>query len=323
VDTSGNIYVAGQTDSTNLFTSPILPPGGSTDAFVFKLTSGGGSITYSTYLGGSQLDLATGIAVNSSDNTAYVGGITKSAGIPGASNSLKGSEDAFVAKFDSSGHQVYFTYVGGAVSSSPLAMAATDADAIAVDTAGIAYITGKTIVSDLSSAQNSLHGTQDAFITKVNTDGTIAFSTYLGGASPGLGGVDADEGLGIAINSGNIFVTGATTTKDFPVQNPLTGSSTLKGGSDAFVAEFAASGATPVFSTFFGGSAHEDNLLAGPLAGAIAVDSNGNVYITGTTNSPTNFPLQNPFQGTIGGGSPLPSCGSFPCPDAFVAKITP
>ena len=133
-----------------------------------------------------------------------------------------------------------------------------------------------------------------------------------------------DEGLGIAVNSGNIFVTGVATTKDFPVVNSLSGSSTLKGGTDAFVTEFSASGATPVFSTFFGGSAREDNLLipGPPLAGAIAVDSNGNIYITGSTNS-SDFPLQNPFQGTFGGSGPLRYARTFPCPDAFVAKITP
>ena len=149
VDGSGNIYVAGQTDSTDLFTSPILPyPGGSNDAFLFKLASGGGSITYSTYLGGSKSDLATGIAVNAADNSAYLSGIADSPGIAGASNSLLGTEDGFAAKFDSSGHQVYFTYVGGSASLPP-ATPATDGDAIAVDSTGIAYITGKTSVSDL------------------------------------------------------------------------------------------------------------------------------------------------------------------------------
>jgi hypothetical protein len=322
VDGSGNIYVVGQTASTDLFSSPILPPGGSNDAFVFQLASGGGSLNYATYLGGSNLDLATGVAVNGTN--AFVSGITDSPGLSTNSTTLTGTGDnAFVAEFNSTGTEQYFTYVNGTKTS--------DADAIAVDSSGVAYITGKTTASDLPSPQNSLHGTQDAFVTKINTDGTIAFSTYLGGATPGLSVGDEDEGLGIALNSGNIFVTGITSTKDFPVINSLSGSRTLKGASDAFVTEFAASGATPVFSTFFGGSAREDNpLFVGPiLAGAIAVDSGGNVYITGNTNSPSNFPLQNPFQGSIAGGSPPPllTCGikpnTYPCPDAFVAKITP
>jgi hypothetical protein len=325
VDGSGNIYVVGQTASTDLFSSPILPPGGSNDAFVFQLASGGGSLNYATYLGGSNLDLATGVAVVGTN--AYVSGITDSPLISGASNSLLGTEDGFVAKFDSTGHQVYFTYVGGSAGSP----ATADADAIAIDSTGAAYITGKTTSTNLPSPQNSLHGTQDAFVTKINTDGTIAFSTYLGGATPGPSGGDEDEGLGIAVNSNNIFVTGITSTKDFPVVNALAGSGSLRGGTDAFVTEFAPSGATPLFSTFFGGGAREDNPLpVGPLlAGAIAVDSNGNVYITGNTNSTINFPLQNPFQGSIAGGAPLPlpHCGvapnTYPCPDAFVAKITP
>jgi hypothetical protein len=319
VDGSGDIYIAGQTNSTNFpLQTPFQPANaGGNDAFVAKLNSTGTALLYSTYLGGSSSDLATGIAVNTTDNTAYVSGITDSSGLQlgAGGTSLKGPEDGFVAKFDANGSEVYFTYVGGS--------AGDDADAIAIDSTG-AYVTGKTQSNDLPQKQNSLHGTQDAFVTKVNTDGTIAFSTYLGGATAGGSGGDADEGLGIAVNAGNIFVTGVTTTTDFPVVNALTGSSSLKGGSDAFVTEFAATGATPVFSTFFGGSAHEDNLLVAgsALAGAIAVDSTGNIYVTGSTNSPTNFPLQNPFQVNFAGTG---NCGApaFPCPDAFVAKITP
>jgi hypothetical protein len=318
VDGSGDIYIVGQTSSADF---PVLQNQfqgtykGSNDAFVVKFDSTGSNLLYSTYLGGSNPDSATGVAVNGSN--AFVSGITRSSGL-GTTNTLTGNGDnAFVAEFNSTGAQLqYFTYVNGTQSA--------DADAIAVDTNGAAYITGKTTSGDLPSPQGSLHGTQDAFVTKLNTDGTIAFSTYLGGATAGGGGSDEDEGLGIAVNAGNIFVTGVTTTTDFPVVNELQGSSSLKGGSDAFVTEFAATGATPVFSTFFGGSAHEDNLLvAGPaLAGAIAVDSTGNIYVTGSTNSPTNFPLQNPFQGTFAGSG---NCGApaFPCPDAFVAKITP
>ncbi len=102
---------------------------------------------------------------------AYVSGITDSPLISGASNSLLGTEDGFVAKFDSTGHQVYFTYVGGSAGSPATPL---DADAIAIDSTGVAYITGKTTASDLPSPQNSLHGVQDAFVTKINTDGTIA-----------------------------------------------------------------------------------------------------------------------------------------------------
>ena len=317
VDGSGNIYIAGQTGSADfpVHTPFQAPYGGNIDAFVLKLDPTGSTLLYSTYLGGSNLDLATGVAV--ANGNAYVGGITRSLGLSGTS-SLIGTEDAFVASFNSSGTQLqYFTYVGGSSGSQT-----TDADAIAVDTTGVAYITGKTTVSDLPAKQNSLqNSTQDAFITKINTDGTIAFSTYLGGVTPGPSGLDADEGLGIAVNAGNIFVTGVASTTDFPVVNALTGSSTLKGRTDAFVTEFSASSATPAFSTFFGGTSREDNLLVpGPaLAGAIAVDSNGNIYITGTTNS-SDLPLQNPFQGTF---SSPGTCNGIPCPDAFVAKITP
>jgi hypothetical protein len=317
VDGSGNIYIVGQTDSTDF---PLLgafqgASGGPPDAFVVKLNSSGTALVYSTYLGGSDVDTAQGVAV--ANGNAYVGGVTRSSGLSGTS-SLIGTEDAFVASFNSNGTQLqYFTYIGGSGG-----LQTTDADAIAVDTSGVAYITGKTTVTDLPSKQNSLQNPmQDAFITKINTNGAVAFSTYLGGTTPGPGGLDADEGISIAVNGGNIFVTGVASTTDFPVVNALTGSSTLKGKTDAFVTEFSASGATPAFSMYFGGTAREDNLLIpGPaLGGAIAVDSSGNIYITGSTNS-SDLPLQNPFQGTFASSG---NCGGIPCPDAFVAKITP
>jgi hypothetical protein len=184
-------------------------------------------------------------------------------------------------------------------------------------------VTGRTASADFPRAgtpfQNALHGMQNAFVTKVHPGGgSFDFSTYLGGATLPAGGSHFDEGRGIALDSSNnVYVTGVTGDTDFPLKNALPGSGTLQGTSDAFVSELAATGSTLSFSTYFGGTGNEDNGLlsaaANGLTGAIAADSTGNIYVTGSTNSQSGFPVKNSFQGTYGGGPA----------DAFVAKITP
>src|SRR5207253_6586292 len=140
-----------------------------------------------------------------------------------------------------------------------------DAESIALDSTGAAYVTGLTQSSDFphlgTPYQSSLSGPQDAFVTKVAAGGaSFAFSTYFGGAG-------SDAGFGIALYStNNVYITGETdSSTGFPLMNPIT--ATLSGTSDAFVAELAASGSTLMFSTYFGGTGTEDQ-----LQGAIAVD---------------------------------------------------
>jgi hypothetical protein len=171
---------------------------------------------------------------------------------------------------------------------------------IAVDTAGNAYVTGRTQSPDFPTV-NPLQptyggGDSDAFVTKVNPSGSaLVYSTFLGGSNE-------EFGFGIAVDTaGNAYVTGATLSPDFPTVNPL--QPTLGGGFDAFVTKLNPSGTALVYSTFLGGR----DLDRG---NGIAVDSAGNAYVTGETSSP-NFPTVNPLQPTFGGGFA----------DAFVAKI--
>jgi hypothetical protein len=297
VDGSGNAYVTGGTSSADFPTMNPLQStiGGSGDAFVAKLNAAGSALVYSTYLGGSDSDSATGIAVDGFGN-AYVTGGTSSADFP-TMNPLQptigGSGDAFMAKLNVAGSAlVYSTYLGGSDSDS--------ATGIAVDGLGNAYLTGWTLSHDFPT-MNPLKPTASSgvngFVAKLNAAGSaLVYSTYLGGS-----GVVA---YGIALDgSGNAYVAGFTMIPDFPTANPL--QATFGGGDhDAFVAKLNAAGSALVYSTYLGGSSTD-------VAYGIAVDGSGNAYVTGLTMS-ADFPTVNPLQATIGGA------GGY---DAFVAKL--
>jgi Beta-propeller repeat len=299
VDSSGSAYVTGYTLSTNFPTgSPLQSSNsGSSDAFVVKLNPSGSALVYSTYLGGSGPDVGHGIAVDSSGN-AYVTGSTDSANFPTASPLQAlyggGGGDAFVAKLNTNGSAlVYSTYLGGS--------ADDFGQGIAVDSSGNAYVTGVTLSTDFPTASplQAFYGggSEDAFVAKLNPAGSaLVYSTY-------LGSFGSDSGNGIAVDSsGNAYVTGRTNSTNFPTANPLQPLS--GGGGDAFVSKLNPSGSALVYSTYLGGSASDEGF-------GIAVDSSGNAYVTGATQS-TNFPTASPLQPLFAGGS-----------DAFVAKLNP
>jgi hypothetical protein len=299
VDSAGNVYMTGQTTSTNFPTANALQgsfAGGTSDVFIAKINSSGSALLYSTYLGGSADDIGSGIAVDSTGN-AFITGYTGSKDFPTA-NALQPKiggavANAFITKISASGSTLlYSTYLGGT---------AAYGYAIAADSAGNGYVTGATTSNDFPTV-NALQSTyggggSDAFIAKINSSGSaLVYSTYLGGSG-------AEEGDGIAADSaGNAYVVGITTSINFPTANALQPS--FGGGfNDAFVAKINASGSALVYSTYLGGNGND-------LGYAIALDSARNVYVTGETIS-TNFPTVNPIQPTFAGG------GS----DIFVSKI--
>jgi len=295
VDSSGNAYVTGYTESTNFPTASPLQAtyGGGHDIFVAKLNPAGSALVYSTYLGGYYTDWGYGIAVDSSGN-AYVTGYT-SGNFPTASplqaSHGGGGSDAFVAKLNAAGSAlVYSTYLGGSGDDRGVG--------IAVDSSGNAYVTGSTTstnfptASPLQAANGG--GTYDAFVAKLNAAGSaLVYSTYLGGSG-------RDEAAGIAVDaSGSAYVTGWTQSTNFPTASPL---QPANGGgwSDAFVAKLNAAGSALVYSTYLGGGVQDNGF-------GIAVDSSGNAYVTGYTNSP-DFPKAS---------SLVPSGGS----GAFITKL--
>ncbi|PYS50042.1 MAG: hypothetical protein DMF68_08300 [Acidobacteria bacterium] len=305
VDASGNAYVTGGTKSSDFPTTAsayLSSHTSDTDAYLTKLNPSGSAILYSSYLGGSATDRGSGVAVDSSGN-AYVVGYTSSADFATQNpfqSSLAGSFDAFVAKFNTtssgSASLIYCSYLGGANDDKGYG--------IALDTSGDAYVTGQTASNNFpvaSALQQTFGGVFDAFIAKISPAGAKLYATYLGGSND-------DRGISIAVNtSNNVYVTGFTSSTNFPTANPLQASN--GGGSDAFIAKLNSSGSALIYSTYLGGSGNEN--LSGNVtwSASLALDAASNAYITGFTSS-SNFPSANPFQGVNGGGI-----------DAFVAKI--
>jgi hypothetical protein len=301
VDSSGDAYLTGTTSSTDFPTTPgafqTIPQGAG--SFVAKLNAAGSALDYSTFLGPSS---PAGIAVDSSGN-AYVTGGTDSGDFPTV-NPLQatnhgGLSDAFVSELNAAGSAlVYSTYLGGS--------GFDFGYGIAVDSSGNAYITGATISTDFPTVSpyqgicgGCYKGDGDAFVAKLNAGGSaLVYSTYLGGSNN-------DGGSGIAVDpSGNAYLTGFTTSYDFPTINPIQATCGSCGGySTAFVARLNSAGSGLTYSTYLGGSSND-------FGQGIALDSYGSAYVTGATFS-SDFPTVNALQPTNHGGY-----------DAFVAKIS-
>lgn len=244
LDESWNVYVTGVTCSGDFPTTPgaLKRTLGWTDcdAFVTKLNPSGAALVYSTFLGGADHEWGNAIAVDLG-GAVYVAGHTESADFPTPISTFDttyngGNADAFVAKLDPAGSALlYATYLGGISYEQP--------NAIAVDSSGAAYIAGRTNSADFPTTpralDTSLGGTSDAFITKLNAEGSaLVYSTFLGG-STGESYTAFDHADGIVVDSsGNVYVTGATECDDFPT---TTGAfdTTHNGSSDAFVAKLA------------------------------------------------------------------------------------
>jgi hypothetical protein len=294
----GNAYVTGSTESTNFpVTAGAVQPvfgGGIQDAFVTKLNETGSALAYSTYLGGSSVD--SGLSIAARFGSAYVTGSTLSSNFPVTAGAVQttfgGTQDAFVTKLNETGSALaYSTYLGGS--------GGDTGQGIAVSIYGKAYVTGNTTSSNFPTTagafQPTRNGPSDAFVTKLNETGTaLVYSTFLGGSG-------ADSGQGIVVRFGKVYVTGGTTSSNFPVTADAI-QATLGGGQDTFVTKLDVTGSALLLSTYLGGSDTESGH-------GIDVRS-GNAYVAGNTSS-LNFPTTTrAFQRANAGGS-----------DAFVSKI--
>ena len=302
-DSSGNIYVAGSTSSTDAsITAGAVASqfgGGNFDSFVAKFSSSG-ALVYSTYLGGSGNEQAYGLAVDSQGN-AYLTGYTTSQNFPvtqGAyGGSLTGTSNAFLVKLNPAGTALlYSSYLGGGGSDVGYG--------VAVDASGDAFVTGSTSSVNFPVSTGAYRGTysggtSDAFVTKLGpSGGTLLYSTYLGGS-------DQDQAYAIALDSkGDAYVAGETLSTNFP-NTPALIQSAENGSFDGFVTVLNPAGTAAVYSTLLGGTLDD-------YACGIAVDAAGNAYVSGYTGS-SNFPHTT---GVLQPGS----AGGY---DAFVTKISP
>lgn len=361
VDAVGNAVVAGSTSSADFPVSSgayqkkygggggdnslnpseeFWPADG--DAFVAKFDPAG-KLTWSTYLGGSLSDGASGVALDGAGNV-FVGGSTLSTNFPATAGSYQthygGSifqsgttpmgylpfftGDAFLAKLDPSGaHVLAATYLGGSADDTALA--------ITLDPKGNVWLAGGTISTNFpvtsGSFQTKFGGASDdntqfiakmgdGFVSELSADlSHLLYSTYVGGSRD-----DAITALAVD-SSGYVYLTGVTQSSNFPVTAgayatsyhgpaaPVGNRPYLLG--DAFVAKLNPTTSKMLFSTYLGGS--DDD-----AAGGIAIDAQGNVAIAGMTNS-SNFPVStDALQARLAGSGASVFSGVG---DGFVAKF--
>jgi hypothetical protein len=295
VDGSGNAHLCGETQSADFpATSQALQPahaGGSFDAFALKLNAAGMTLNYATYLGGKNNDRGQGITLDSAGN-AYVTGASDSGNFPTTEGAYDGSSlEFFLMKLNPNGSAALYSVYG------------LGGRRIVVDPEGNAYVTGTTRSKQLDTTrkafQRSRQGNLDAFVAKLNQEGTdVIYATYLGGG-------DNDYGSAIGIDpDGHAYVAGSTESRDFPAVHSL--QPNYAGFTDMFVTELSADGTDALYSTLVGGGDTD-------LGEAITVLPQGIIYATGSTRS-LGFPTANPFQAAKGGGNEF---------DSFVVRIDP
>jgi uncharacterized protein (TIGR03437 family) len=304
VDAAGDAYVTGETTSGDFPAVHSIQQiaAGSTHCFAFKLNPSGSALMYSTQFGGTpqpptpgylnEQDQSWAIAVDASGN-AYVAGDASSKDFP-VVNAIQpanaGGQDAFVAKINPTGDQfIYSTFLGGSSNDR--------VKGIAVDAFGNAYVAGVTSSADFpvtnafqSSSKNQI---ATGFVAKLNAAGSgLVYSTYLGGSG-------SDSALGIAVDGpGNAYVTGQTSSVDFPVINAFQPYLASQFG-NAFIAKFDPAGSTLIYSSFLGGSGGQGGAV-GDIGFGIALDVSGSAYVTGITGS-SDFPLAAPLAPDVAG----------------------
>ena len=314
--------------------SPTVP-------FVVKWSPDGSQMLYSTFFGGSFQDGITAVAVDA-QGEAIIAGNTASSDFPVTQTISKASPvstSGFVAKLSTDGSQAIYSSIIGASQG-------VNVNGLAIDASGAPYIIGTTPSPDFPTTanvpqpkppatmcqrpiSNPLPPTPNTgingFVSKLKTDGSgLVYSTFLTGSCGSVG-------QGIAVDSTDeAVVVGSTTSPDFPVSANAY-QSTFPGGNTAsttypnpitfgFVTKLSAAGDKVIASSLIGGGYGTD-------ASALALDSSGNAYITGSTGGITPGATPGAYQTQINGACQIVSIGPGVSPagpsDAFVLKLDP
>jgi hypothetical protein len=289
IDKDGNSYISGYTGSKDFPVSIGVLQNklkGEYDMFVSKINPTGTGLVFSTFFGGSEYEgvFENGMAIDR-DGNVYICGDTDSKNFPVTPGTiqkdLNGRIDSFVAKINSEGTSIlYSTYLGGSEHET--------AAAVTVDLLGNTYICGRTDSPDFPVTKDSIQkeyiGSNDAFVTKINPDGTsILYSSYLGGD-----GWETAVDL-IADNDGNVTVCGRTASLNFPI-TPDSYQPKMSGNNDCFLTKINTKDNKLIYSTFFGGSKVIERYENADEPWDITSDTSGNIYLCGSTQS-NDFPI--------------------------------
>ncbi len=313
VDNTGQAYIGGFSSATNLPTTAGAYQStmkGSTNAYVAKFNALGTALVYMTYLGGTNYDGLSGIALDPSGD-AYLCGGTRSVDFPTTAGVFKsayggGINDGFVAKLNPTGTALlYSTYLGGSGNDS--------ISGIKIDSSGDAYIAGGTTSVNFPTTagayQGALAGNTNVFITELNPTATsLIYSTLLGGSNNDAAyGMDMDS-------SYRVYVTGQINSVNFPTTAGAF--QTVFGGfDDSFISVMNPTGTALVYSSYLGGSSED-------VGYGIALDPAGNAYLAGYTWS-TDFPTTaGAYQPVYGGGSSNAFAAKFDVTTFSIPAIT-
>jgi len=289
IASNGNVAVVGYTQNTGF---PVTTGafqgtfGGVNDAFAI-LFDGSGNRLWSTFYGGSSIDQANSVAIDANNNIYFTGYSSSSDFSTTLGQGQAGGGDVFVVRLSGTGTRTWATLVGGNSND--------QGNGIAIDNGGNVVVSGTTFSANFPTSnafQSTFGGIRDAFAAKMNANGGILWSTYLGGANDDQAfGVDTD-------NNNNVILSGLTSSANFPAT-----SGTYAGNNDVFVASLNPNGGRN-WSIYWGGAQSEQ-------ANAVAVDAANNIVITGQTASTSGIATPGAVQSSFAGGAR----------DIFVAKL--
>ncbi|MFW9996576.1 MAG: SBBP repeat-containing protein [Candidatus Odinarchaeota archaeon] len=306
LDNMDNIVICGRTESSDF---PVTPGaydttfGGSQEAFVFKLSADGSTLVFSTFLGGSDVDAGQSLVLDDTNNI-YITGRTLSTDFPITPDAFQkvngGSADPFVSKLSPDGTELlYSTFLGGSGNDA--------AGTIVLDDDGDIYVVGFTNSADMAVTPDAYQktwrvGATDLFAAKLsaNNHSELIYMTYIGGSNFEVVGFPQGDAVD---DEGNLYITGPTTSSDFPV---TTGAldTTFNGDCDGFIVKLSANGSELLYSTFIGGNDRD-------WCDRFSLTDDGNLCVAGYTDS-SDFPVTSSAYDQVLGGER----------DLFVMKLS-